>query len=67
MLLLIILDPVHCTWTKWGPWGACSASCGKGIKTRSRAISMADSHGGRKCVERLEKSTTCIIKECPGN
>ena len=39
----------------------------KGKKTRSRTISTADSHGGRKCVERLEQTIDCEITGCKGN
>ena len=67
MLLLIILDPVDCTYSEWEQYGACSVTCGKGTKTRSRVISTTDSHGGKKCVERLEQIIECDRSECPGN
>ncbi|KAM6089495.1 LOW QUALITY PROTEIN: SCO-spondin-like, partial [Chlamydotis macqueenii] len=37
-----------CAWTPWGPWGACSRSCGGGQQLRLRAYS-PPGPGGRWC------------------
>ncbi|XP_062426817.1 LOW QUALITY PROTEIN: SCO-spondin-like [Rhea pennata] len=39
---------VNCTWTPWGPWGACSRSCGGGLQQRLRAYT-PPGPGGRWC------------------
>lgn len=40
-------DPVviDCSYTAWGPWSKCDASCGKGIMTRVRDIIAPDLYG----------------------
>ena len=31
-------DHCGCRWAEWRAWSACSASCGKGLRSRSRAV-----------------------------
>ena len=40
---------VDCVVAKWGPWGACTKTCGLGHSTRSRAILDRPLHGGKGC------------------
>lgn len=32
-------QPVYCTWADWENWGACSAQCGSGRRSRTRDLS----------------------------
>jgi hypothetical protein len=41
--------PVDCHLTDYGGWGACSQTCGWGVKTRSREVATATANGGRGC------------------
>lgn len=42
-------DQVDCVWGEWSTFGACSASCGGGMKFRDRSIAVAPRNGGRLC------------------
>jgi hypothetical protein len=56
-------DPVPCTQTNWGSWSACSKSCGKGLRTRSRSI-ITRSYFGGACAINLD-SEACDSVSCP--
>ncbi|KAJ8277520.1 hypothetical protein GJAV_G00076090, partial [Gymnothorax javanicus] len=45
----------------WGPWGACSVSCGRGLRTRSRLCQ--DKEGGAPCTETIQHEP-CLLHEC---
>merc|ERR1712048_1030359 len=42
---------------EWGPWGACSATCGSGQRSRSRTCDAPD------CSDKTEESEDCQIEE----
>ena len=50
---------VHC---KWNDWGACSKSCGTGV--RSRTVEIEPKHGGNSCDGPTIES--CNSGPCPG-
>jgi len=58
--------PKHCTVSKWGDWGACTASCGEGSQRRARTITAHANHGGYSCPN-LEKTRVCNTAPCPIN
>lgn len=51
----------------WGDWGACSATCGAGAKTRTYSVTTPAANGGTAC--RFEHGTTqaqpCSVSICP--
>ncbi len=54
--------------TPWSEWTACSASCGRGIKTRSRSCISAFSTVGidSSCLGPKVQTKRCRIRRCPG-
>jgi len=58
--------PVDCKQTEWGPWSSCSASCGAGTRTRSRATLIYPEFGGKECGECTE-TEACKDCDCPVN
>ena len=58
--------PIDCVVTDYGPWGACSSSCGNGITTRSRHVLSPVQHGGKAC-PMLSDAVSCASDPCPIN
>ncbi|XP_068790174.1 SCO-spondin-like [Struthio camelus] len=57
---------VNCSWTPWGPWGACSRSCGGGLQQRLRAYT-PPGPGGRWCEAVLSahaQRRRCSLQPC---
>ena len=56
--------PVHCCYSEWGAWSACSASCGDGpdagTRVRSRFVAQEAAHGGLECDGVMKETTTCL-------
>ena len=54
-------------WSAFGAYGACSKSCGGGLKKRYRTCSNPKpSNGGEQCSGTSEESASCNTKRCPG-
>ncbi len=63
---LCILFIVDGGWGPWSPWATCSATCGGGVKSRTRECnSPQPQHGGNKCIGEAHDSDSCNKKECP--
>ncbi|XP_057379157.1 spondin-2-like [Daphnia carinata] len=50
--------PRHCMVSEWGPWSACSKSCGIGESTRTRKVLTHARRGGNPCPP-LEENKWC--------
>uniref|UniRef100_A0A8C6QPP1 Hemicentin-1 n=1 Tax=Nannospalax galili TaxID=1026970 RepID=A0A8C6QPP1_NANGA len=59
--------PVDGSWGNWHSWSHCSASCGRGEKTRKRLCdSPMPSRGGRSCPGDATQVSKCNMQACPG-
>ncbi|XP_024941526.1 spondin-1 isoform X2 [Cephus cinctus] len=59
--------PEGCQVTSWGPWGACSASCGKGVKLRQRQYCVEIDQVSSKCNMKLTDRRVCHKQPCEHN
>ena len=80
-----ITCPRGCEWGEWnnnGTWSACSVTCSKGTKKRTRNVKLDPEPGGKECEDRDSFETTDCIEsrngtgksgkvevwtECPGD
>eukprot|EP00931_Biecheleriopsis_adriatica_P115008 TRINITY_DN90867_c0_g1_i1.p1 TRINITY_DN90867_c0_g1~~TRINITY_DN90867_c0_g1_i1.p1 ORF type:complete len:1635 (-),score=258.88 TRINITY_DN90867_c0_g1_i1:70-4905(-) len=53
-----------CLLTEWASWGACSAICGQGSKSRLRRVDRPASHKGKGCEGPLEEIAPCEETQC---
>ena len=60
--------PRSCEWGEWNTnWSDCSVTCGDGVQSRTRAISVTSEGGGKNCTDNdAVQSKTCKPRECPG-
>ena len=56
--------PVNCEVSDWSDWGACSAECAGGTRTRTRTIKIPAANGGTACPV-LTDTSTCNAQVCP--
>ncbi|GFN88312.1 hemicentin-1, partial [Plakobranchus ocellatus] len=57
---------VHGEYSPWSSWSSCSASCGRGERSRTRTCdSPAPGNGGRNCVGPSSEYSTCTQELCP--
>ena len=63
-----VYDPTipntDCVLGPWGPWEACSASCGGGLRVRHRSVEKPASGMGT-CTGRLDDEAPCAAASCP--
>ncbi|KAI1882299.1 hypothetical protein AGOR_G00249250 [Albula goreensis] len=58
--------PLHGEWGPWGPYTACSRSCGGGTRSTTRDCNQPEPrNGGRFCVGRRMKFRSCNTEPCP--
>jgi hypothetical protein len=55
--------PIDCQVSDWGPFSACSASCGGGVQTRVRTILAQPQFGGAQCPT-LRDAASCNTLPC---
>ncbi|KAJ8319985.1 hypothetical protein KUTeg_001572 [Tegillarca granosa] len=57
--------PIDGGFSRWSDWSVCSATCGRGISTRTRSCdSPAPQYGGQDCNGEREEQKQCMIQEC---
>ena len=50
-------------WSNWMQWSKCTASCGKGTRSRKR-ICVGQTGHGRPCVGSATNNEFCSLEEC---
>ena len=55
--------PIDCVVSVWSAWGACSLSCGSGVRTRARTIQTPIANGGAACPAGDEEGS-CNVAPC---
>jgi len=56
--------PVDCTFSEWGQWTECSATCDGGYQAAIRRVLRQAQHGGRPCEGTLRKTQPCHHRPC---
>ncbi|XP_016097128.1 thrombospondin type-1 domain-containing protein 7B-like [Sinocyclocheilus grahami] len=57
--------PLDCKLSDWSPWSACSASCGSGLKIRSKWLREKPFNGGRPCPKLDLKNQAQVYEAVP--
>ena len=60
-----VCKKVDCEWNDWTN-GACSKSCGGGIRTNVRTERVSKAHGGKPCEGAASVEENCNAQGCPG-
>ncbi|XP_065068922.1 MAM and LDL-receptor class A domain-containing protein 2-like [Rhopilema esculentum] len=64
----LFFEPVDGFWGSWSSWSACSKSCDKGTRTRSRQCnSPRPANGGKKCKGAVTDTEKCMRRTCTAN
>ena len=58
--------PIDCQLSDYGDWSDCSASCGPGLRKRSRTIQVTPQYSGVQCGA-LDDNEVCYLEDCPAN
>uniref|UniRef100_A0A1A8PEM2 Thrombospondin type-1 domain-containing protein 7A n=3 Tax=Nothobranchius TaxID=28779 RepID=A0A1A8PEM2_9TELE len=59
--------PLDCKLSEWSAWSACSASCGSGLKIRSKWLREKAFNGGRPCPKLDLKNQAQVYEAVPCN
>ncbi|KAK3703616.1 hypothetical protein QZH41_019160 [Actinostola sp. cb2023] len=60
-----VLVPVDGHWGIWSTWSSCSATCNKGIHTRTRLCDdPAPKRGGKACLGSAVDKQECVMRSC---
>jgi len=55
---------IDCTWSGWGAWGECSATCNGGVRSKSRQVQTEAQYGGKKCDAASDQAEECSVQPC---
>ena len=61
---LIAVPIVDCKWGNYGEWTSCTATCGKGLKLRTRKVFEEAKNGGKQCVGCEQEIGVCKMSDC---
>lgn len=56
---------MNCKVSPWSAWSACSTTCGRGRREKTRSVLVQPSNGGRPCPRKLVKRKVCRNPRCP--
>ncbi|KAI7799824.1 papilin b, proteoglycan-like sulfated glycoprotein [Triplophysa rosa] len=56
--------PTNDYWREYGPYGACSRTCGTGVAVRTRICNTMRTDGGHNCVGPSKSYKLCNTQEC---
>ena len=62
----ICFTAVNCRWSRYGPWTACSATCGGGFQRRRRVVRKEAENGGKPCTGENLETRSCNTDPCTG-
>uniref|UniRef100_A0A3Q3NFG0 ADAM metallopeptidase with thrombospondin type 1 motif 5 n=1 Tax=Labrus bergylta TaxID=56723 RepID=A0A3Q3NFG0_9LABR len=58
----------HGSWSSWGPWGACSRTCGGGVQFAQRLCNNPPPrNNGRYCTGKRAIYRSCNVTPCPAS
>ncbi len=58
----------HGSWSSWGPWGACSRTCGGGVQFAQRLCNNPPPrNNGRYCTGKRAIYRSCSVTPCPAS
>ncbi|XP_070786618.1 A disintegrin and metalloproteinase with thrombospondin motifs 5 [Enoplosus armatus] len=58
----------HGSWSSWGPWGACSRTCGGGLQFAQRLCNNPPPrNNGRYCTGKRAIYRSCNVSPCPAS
>jgi hypothetical protein len=58
--------PINCDMSAWSGWSGCTAECGGGLQSHTRAILTKPRNGGLPC-NTVEESRPCATQSCDRN
>ncbi|XP_016093953.1 papilin b, proteoglycan-like sulfated glycoprotein [Sinocyclocheilus grahami] len=63
--VLCVRQPSNDYWGEYGPYGACSRTCGTGVAVRTRVCNTMRTDGGHNCFGLSKSYKLCNTQECP--
>ncbi|XP_051954385.1 papilin-like [Xyrauchen texanus] len=63
--VICVRQPADDYWGEYGPYGACSRTCGTGVAVRNRVCNTMRTDGGHNCVGPSKSYKLCNTQECP--